>query len=173
VKVRVDEDLCIGCGICEGIAPEVFSLENGPVAEVIMDPVEADFQDAAREAAEECPETAIIIEEDADEQPYEETALEQPCQETTTEVLDSIELETEVEESNPIMVSERKEEMRTTVDPDLCIGCGICEGIVPEVFSLLNEPYAEVLLDPVPEEYQDAVREAAEECPEEAITVIE
>ncbi|NLN69342.1 MAG: ferredoxin [Chloroflexi bacterium] len=63
--------------------------------------------------------------------------------------------------------------MRVKVDPDLCLGCGICEGIVPEVFSMANEPYAEVLLDPVPEEYQDAVREAVEECPEEAIIIIE
>ena len=63
--------------------------------------------------------------------------------------------------------------MRTVVDADKCIGCGICEGIVPEVFSLLNEPYAEVLLDPVPEEYQEAAKEAAEECPEEAISITE
>jgi len=153
MKVRVNEDLCIGCGICEGTAPEVFSLENGPVAEVIMDPVEAEFQEAAHQAAEDCPETAIEVEEE----------------ETTIEAFEEV----EVEESSPIFVSERKEKMRTVVDPDKCIGCGICEGIVPEVFSLLNEPYAEVLLDPVPEEYQDATREAAEECPEEAISIIE
>ena len=61
--------------------------------------------------------------------------------------------------------------MKVTVDKDLCIGCGICEGIIPEVFSLASEPYAEVLLDPVPEEYWDAVREAAEECPETAIII--
>jgi len=63
--------------------------------------------------------------------------------------------------------------MRVIVDPDLCLGCGICEGIVPEVFSLENEPYAEVLLDPIPEEYEDLVREAVEECPEEAIIIVE
>ncbi|MFH1445809.1 MAG: ferredoxin [Chloroflexota bacterium] len=63
--------------------------------------------------------------------------------------------------------------MKVSVDNDLCLGCGICEGIAPEVFSLANEPYAEVLLDPIPEEFQDAVREAAEECPEECITIEE
>ena len=160
MKVHVDEGLCIGCGICEGVAPEVFSLENGPVAEVIMDPVTVEFQDVARQATEDCPETAIEVEND------NETLA---SEETTTEVSQ----ETEVEVSSLLIVSERKEVMRTTVDPDLCIGCGICEGIVPEVFSLLNEPYAEVLLDPVPEEYQEAVREAAEECPECAIAIIE
>lgn len=160
MKVRVDEDLCIGCGICEDAAPEVFTLENGPVAQVIMDPVDAEFEEAARQAADDCPEGAIDVDEDE---------VAPPDEEVTTEVFE----EPEVEVSSPIYVSERKEEMKVTVDPDLCIGCGICEGIVPEVFSLLNEPYAEVLLDPVPEEYQDAAREAAEECPEEAIAVIE
>lgn len=63
--------------------------------------------------------------------------------------------------------------MKVTVDKDLCLGCGICEGIAPEVFSLANEPYAEVLLDPIPEELQGAVREAAEECPEECIAIEE
>ena len=63
--------------------------------------------------------------------------------------------------------------MKVTVDKDLCLGCGICEGIAPEVFSMANEPYAEVLLDPIPEEFQEATREAAEECPEECITIEE
>jgi len=63
--------------------------------------------------------------------------------------------------------------MKVKVDEDLCLGCGICEGLAPDVFSLANEPFAEVLLDPVPEEFQEAVREAVEECPEEAITIEE
>ncbi len=63
--------------------------------------------------------------------------------------------------------------MRVVVDEDLCLGCGICEGLAPEVFSLANEPFAEVLVDPVPEELEDDVRESAEECPEEAIEIIE
>jgi len=63
--------------------------------------------------------------------------------------------------------------MKVTVDKDLCLGCGICEGIVPEVFSLEREPVAEVLLDPVPEEYWEGVRQAAEECPEAAIKIEE
>ncbi len=63
--------------------------------------------------------------------------------------------------------------MKVKVDEDLCLGCGICEGLAPEVFSLANEPFAEVLLDPVPAEFEEAVREAVEECPEEAISIVE
>ena len=63
MKIKVAEDLCIGCGICEGIAPEVFSLETEPYAVVLLDPIPEEFQDAVREAAESCPEAAIEIEE--------------------------------------------------------------------------------------------------------------
>ena len=63
--------------------------------------------------------------------------------------------------------------MKVRVDEDLCLGCGICEGLAPDVFSLANEPFAEVLVDVVPAELEDDVRQAAEECPEEAITIEE
>lgn len=63
MKVKVDEDLCLGCGICEGLAPDVFSLANEPFAEVLVDVVPAEMEDDVRQAAEECPEEAIFIEE--------------------------------------------------------------------------------------------------------------
>jgi ferredoxin len=63
--------------------------------------------------------------------------------------------------------------MKVTVDPDICLGCGICEGICPDVFSLGAQPFAIVLLDPVPESYREDVNDAAEQCPEEAIRVTE
>ena len=63
--------------------------------------------------------------------------------------------------------------MKVIVDEDLCLGCGICEGLAPEVFSLANEPFAEVLVDVVPAELEEAVRDAVDECPEEAISIVE
>lgn len=63
--------------------------------------------------------------------------------------------------------------MKVVVDPDLCLGCGICEVICPEVFSLRVEPYAVVLLAPVPAQLQAAAKEAIVECPEEAIFIRE
>ena len=63
--------------------------------------------------------------------------------------------------------------MKVKVDADICLGCGICEGIAPDVFSLGSEPYAIVLLTPVPEKFWAAVKDAIEQCPEEAIEIVE
>jgi len=49
------------------------------------------------------------------------------------------------------------------------MGCGVCETIVPEVFSLGEEGYVVTLLDPTPEQFRDLVQQAMDECPEEAI----
>ena len=64
MRAKVDKDLCIACGICEGIVPEVFSLEREPVAEVLVDPIPAELEDKVREAAESCPVGAIEIEDE-------------------------------------------------------------------------------------------------------------
>lgn len=164
MKVTVDKDLCLGCGICEGIVPEVFSLEREPVAEVLLDPVPEEFWEMVRQSADECPEGAILIEEDLAPALIDEEATE--------EIL-AVE---EINEQAIILEDKNNKEeskMKVTVDKDLCTGCGLCEGTAPDVFSLANEPYAEVILDPIPEELWEDVRMAAEDCPEGAITVEE
>lgn len=64
MRARIDVDLCDGCGVCEQVAEEVFELNDDGVAEVILDPVPPEHEDAVREAAESCPTEAIILEED-------------------------------------------------------------------------------------------------------------
>jgi ferredoxin len=66
MKVKVDQDLCIGCGICEGAVPEVFSLENGITAEVIVEEVPKKLKDEVRQTSKDCPVEAILIEDDAE-----------------------------------------------------------------------------------------------------------
>jgi ferredoxin len=63
--------------------------------------------------------------------------------------------------------------MKTFVDPDTCLGCGVCESIAPNVFKLASEPYATVLVDVVPAEEEANVREAMDACPEQAISIEE
>ncbi|MBS3761953.1 MAG: ferredoxin [Planctomycetes bacterium] len=59
--------------------------------------------------------------------------------------------------------------MNVTVTED-CIACERCVEICPDVFEMGDE-FAEVIVDTVPPEYEDAVEEAAEECPADAIIV--
>ncbi len=63
--------------------------------------------------------------------------------------------------------------MNVIVDPDICLGCGVCESIAPEIFSLGDEIYAMVIMNPVPEKMRYLVEEALAECPEEAISILE
>jgi len=60
MNVVVDEDLCTGCGLCEETCPTVFSLEND-IAKVIVDAVPSEDEVSCREAAEECPVEAIVM----------------------------------------------------------------------------------------------------------------
>ncbi len=61
MQVRI-EDTCTACGLCCDTCPEVFSLGD-VIAEVIADEVPPECEDSAREAAEDCPVEAIIIDE--------------------------------------------------------------------------------------------------------------
>jgi ferredoxin len=59
--------------------------------------------------------------------------------------------------------------MKFSVDQDLCIGCGACEEICPEVFELPDDT-SRVKLDSVPEDLQASALEAEEGCPVDAIS---
>ncbi len=61
--------------------------------------------------------------------------------------------------------------MRVKVTDD-CIACALCVDACPEVFDMGDE-FAEVIVDEVPEEHKEACREAAAECPSEAIVIEE
>jgi ferredoxin len=58
--------------------------------------------------------------------------------------------------------------MRVTVDEDTCIGCGLCAEECAEVFEM-NDDKARVKVDEVPEDIVETCKEAAENCPVEAI----
>ena len=61
MKAVVD-DSCVACGVCPEICPEVFKLD-GPIAEVIADPIPPSAVTAAREAAQRCPVESIHLSE--------------------------------------------------------------------------------------------------------------
>lgn len=51
-----------------------------------------------------------------------------------------------------------------------CIGCGLCEGTCPDVFSMGDDGLAHAIEEEVPEEFEDSAQEAADACPVSAIT---
>lgn len=59
--------------------------------------------------------------------------------------------------------------MKIVVDPDLCIACGTCIDICPEVYGWNDEGIAHSIVDEVPAEDEEGAREALESCPTDAI----
>ena len=68
MKVRVDRALCRGVSNCVVIAPTVFQLDDEGKA-VVLDLSSVNDQ-TLLEAAESCPENAIIVEDDEGHQLY-------------------------------------------------------------------------------------------------------
>lgn len=57
-KAKVNEELCIGCGTCESLCPNVFKIEEGK-SHVIKD----DCGDCnCQEVVDSCPVNAISLE---------------------------------------------------------------------------------------------------------------
>lgn len=62
MKVRVDPELCAGCGVCSDTCPDVFELKDDLAVVKVVEVPKA-LEAAVREAAESCPPEAIVIEE--------------------------------------------------------------------------------------------------------------
>lgn len=54
MKVEIDRDGCIGCGLCAATCPENFRMDDDGKAEVYAQPDESQ-EDCAVEAADGCP----------------------------------------------------------------------------------------------------------------------
>lgn len=57
-KPKVNEELCIGCGTCESLCPNVFKIEDGKSHVISEDCGECDVQ----ETINSCPVSAISVE---------------------------------------------------------------------------------------------------------------
>ena len=66
MKVRLDEDACVGHGRCYAIAPEVFDADDQGhcVLRFADDPIPVASIDVARQAVINCPEHALAAERD-------------------------------------------------------------------------------------------------------------
>lgn len=61
MKVVIDNDLCTGCELCVTTAPDVFEMGDDNIARVKADEVPAGSEDAAQEAAANCPVECIKV----------------------------------------------------------------------------------------------------------------
>ena len=63
--------------------------------------------------------------------------------------------------------------MQAKVDPDLCTGCELCVQTCPEVFEMNDDDLAVAKPGDVPGDTAESCKQAAEECPVEAIIITE
>lgn len=60
--------------------------------------------------------------------------------------------------------------MTVKIDADLCTACGLCTDDVPDVFKM-GDDVAEVVQADVSPDMEDAVKDAVDSCPSEAIII--
>lgn len=60
MKIEIDRDGCISCGLCVETCPQVFRMADDGLAEVYAAPM-PDEANAVREAADGCPVRVIAV----------------------------------------------------------------------------------------------------------------
>ena len=60
MKVKVDQELCVGCGLCVNTCPDVFEMKEDK-AIVLLEAINADKEECSKQAKDECPVEAIYV----------------------------------------------------------------------------------------------------------------
>lgn len=63
--------------------------------------------------------------------------------------------------------------MKTRVDKETCIGCGLCASTSPDVYEMGDDGKAQEISEAVAEGAESSAQEAADSCPVSAITIDE
>ncbi len=61
--------------------------------------------------------------------------------------------------------------MKTQVNPDTCIGCGLCVDVCSEVYEMNDDGVAVAKVALIPDNAVAQCREAADSCPVDAIAI--
>lgn len=60
MKLYVDQDLCIACGACISLCPEVYDWNDDGKAYVTVEEIPSDEEESAKDAMDSCPTEAIL-----------------------------------------------------------------------------------------------------------------
>lgn len=63
MKAKVNKDICIGCGACQAIVPDVFEIEDDGLAKCNSDKITNGNQEDVIDASNSCPTGAIEVDE--------------------------------------------------------------------------------------------------------------
>ena len=63
MKIKVDKDKCISCGLCSSMCPEIFALDEDNKSELVKNPKTKEEENCAQEAIDTCPVEAISKED--------------------------------------------------------------------------------------------------------------
>ena len=63
MKIKVDFDLCESNGLCEGLAPDVFELDDDDFLQLKVEETTDENIEGVRRAVAACPRAAISLED--------------------------------------------------------------------------------------------------------------
>lgn len=61
VRIEFDQDSCIGSGICESIAEDLFRIGDDGLMALVTDAVSSEREEAVLQAVSRCPTRAIRV----------------------------------------------------------------------------------------------------------------
>ena len=61
MELRVDRDLCEANGVCTGIAPDVFDLDDDDELVILKPEPPEEMRDRIEQAVASCPKTALSL----------------------------------------------------------------------------------------------------------------
>ena len=64
MRVAVDRDLCESNGVCEGLAPDVFQIDDDDYLQILDDRVTDENRARIDQAIAACPKAALSLVED-------------------------------------------------------------------------------------------------------------
>jgi ferredoxin len=64
MRVSVDRDLCESNGVCEGIAPEVFQIDDNDELLILQEHPDESLRAKVLDAVRSCPKQALSLQED-------------------------------------------------------------------------------------------------------------